>query len=91
MRFAASPYRYAPGVCVVGLSKRKRPWAPSSGASAAVARPGRSLIKSRRQSRISLAQPRATISAQRDATLRLNIDIAMSTEELICSLYAQAL
>ncbi len=56
--------------------------APSSGASAAVARLGRSLIRSRRRSRISLAQPRAAISAQRDVTLSLNIGITLLTEVL---------
>ena len=59
--------------------------------SAAVARFGRSLINTRRRSRISRAQPRAAISAQRDVILSLNIDIAMLTDELECSLYAQAL
>ena len=64
----------------------------SSGASAAVARLGRSLIKSRRRLRISLAQPRAASSgAQRDVVLSLNIDIALLTDELKCPLYAQAL
>jgi hypothetical protein len=54
---------------------------------AAVAQFGRSLIRSRRRSRISRAQPRAAISAQRDVILSLNIDIAMLTDELKCSLY----
>jgi hypothetical protein len=75
----------------VGLSKWQRSWASSSGASAAVAQFGRSLIKSRRQSRISRAQQRAAISAQRDVILNLNINITMMTDKLKCSLYAQAL
>ncbi len=45
----------------MGLSKWWRSWASSSGASAAVARFGRSLIKSRRRSRISRDQPRAVV------------------------------
>ncbi len=36
------------------------------------------------------AQRRATISAQRGVILSLNIDIAMLTDELKCSLHAQA-
>ncbi len=50
-------------------------------ASAAVAQFGRSLIKSRRRSRISRAHPRAAISAQRDVILSLNIDLALLTDE----------
>ncbi len=61
----------------MGLSKWWRSWAPPRGDSAAAARLGRSLIRSRRRSKISLAQPRATINAQRDVILRLNIDIAL--------------
>ncbi len=38
--------------------------------------------------RISLAQPRAAISAQRGVILSLNIDIALLNDELKCSLYA---
>jgi hypothetical protein len=58
------------------------------GDSAAAARLRRSLIRSRRRSRISLAQPRAAINAQRDVILSLNIDIALWIEELKCSTYA---
>ncbi len=61
-----------------------------AGASAVAARLGRSLIKLRRLSRISLAQPRAAISAQRDVILSLNIDIALLIKELKCLVYAQA-
>ncbi len=88
MRYAASLWSYAPRVCAVGLSKWQRYWASSSGASAAVAQFGRSLIKSWRRLRISRAEPRAAISAQRDGILSLNIDIAMLTDELKCPLYA---
>ena len=35
-----------------------------------------------------LAQPRAAINAQRDVILRLNIDVALMTEELKGSTYA---
>ncbi len=42
------------------------------------------MIKSRRRSRISRAQPRAAFRAQRDAILSWNIDIALLTEKLIC-------
>ncbi len=61
----------------------------SSGASAAVAQFVRSLVKSRRRSRISRTQPRAAISGQRDTCdtepviLRLYIDIAMMIDERV--------
>ncbi len=51
-------------------------------APAAVAQFLRSLIRSRRRSKISRAQPRAAISAQRDVILGLNIDIEMLTDSL---------
>ncbi len=45
-------------------------------------------VGSRRRSRMSLAQSRAAINAQRDVILSLNIDVALMTEELKCSTYA---
>ncbi len=48
----------------------------SRGASAAAARLGRSLLRSRRRLRISLAQSRAAINAQRGVVLSSNTDIA---------------